>query len=183
MSWRPFRRGRDAVREYRTVAGLPRSPSGSRNVVLIVWDTVRAYNLGLYGYFRDTTPNLSRWAQKGVKYNRALAPAPWTYPSHSCFFTGQWPFRINSQWKLKLDTPDPTLAEYLRLTGLSDRRVFGEHQLLHLRDWAGSGLRPFRGLLADADVPPDAHGSREMAPREPPGSWRLPRPESRRFLR
>ncbi len=107
----------DAIRERRTVAGLPRPPSGARNAVLIVWDTVRAYNLGLYGYFRDTTPNLSRWAQKGVKYNSALAPAPWTYPSHTCFFTGQWPFRLNTQWNFRLDSPAPTLAEYLASRG------------------------------------------------------------------
>jgi arylsulfatase A-like enzyme len=109
--------GRDVLRERRELARLPGPPSGARNVVLIVWDTVRAYNLGLYGYFQDTTPNLSRWAQRGVKYNRALAPAPWTYPSHSSFFTGQWPLRINTQWNFKLDTPDPTLAEYLASRG------------------------------------------------------------------
>ena len=57
--------GWQAVREYRTVAGLPPPPPGARNVVLIVWDTVRAYNLSPYGYPRDTTPNLARWAQKG----------------------------------------------------------------------------------------------------------------------
>ena len=70
-----------------------------------------------YGYPRNTTPNLARWARKGVRYDLALAPAPWTYPSHSCFFTGQWPFKLNSQWKFTLDTPDPTLAEYLALRG------------------------------------------------------------------
>ena len=50
-------------------------------------------------------------------YNLAVAPAPWTYPSHSCFFTGQWPFQLNSQWKFPLDAPDPTLAEYLASRG------------------------------------------------------------------
>ena len=109
--------GRQAVREYRAVAGLPAPPPRARNVVLIVWDTVRAYNLSLYGYPRDTTPNLARWARKGVRYDYALAPAPWTYPSHSCFFTGQWPFQLNSQWKFTLDAPDPTLAEYLASRG------------------------------------------------------------------
>ena len=109
--------GRQAIREYRAVAGLPPPPPGARNVVLIVWDTVRAYNLSLYGYPRNTTPNLARWAREGVRYNLALAPAPWTYPSHSCFFTGQWPFKLNSQWKFTLDTPDPTLAEYLASRG------------------------------------------------------------------
>ena len=109
--------GRQAIREHLAVAGLPPPPAGARNVVLIVWDTVRAYNLSLYGYPRNTTPNLARWARKGVRYNLALAPAPWTYPSHSCFFTGQWPFQLNSQWKFTLDTPDPTLAEYLASRG------------------------------------------------------------------
>jgi arylsulfatase A-like enzyme len=112
-----FSSGREAVREYRAVAGLPPAPSGARNVVLIVWDTVRASNLGLYGYDRNNTPNLELCARKGVQYKRALAPAAWTFPSHSCFFTGQWPFRLNTQWKFTLDTTYPTLAEYLASRG------------------------------------------------------------------
>jgi arylsulfatase A-like enzyme len=109
--------GRQASREARAVAGLPAPPAGARNVILIVWDTVRANSLSAYGYPRDTTPNLARWAQRGVRYRSAIAPAPWTYPSHSCFFTGRWPFQLNSQWKLTLDAPDPTLAEYLANQG------------------------------------------------------------------
>jgi arylsulfatase A-like enzyme len=109
--------GWQAVREYRTVAGLPAAPAKAHNVVLIVWDTVRAYSLSAYGYKRNTTPYLEQWARTGVKYDLAVSPAPWTYPSHSCFFTGQWPFRLDSQWKFKLDTPAPTLAEYLATQG------------------------------------------------------------------
>jgi arylsulfatase A-like enzyme len=109
--------GWQAVREYRTIAALPRPQAGARNVVLIVWDTVRAYNLSAYGYLRDTTPNLTQWAQRGVKYNCALAAAPWTYPSHSCFFTGQWPYSLNTQWKFTLESPEPTLAEFLTSRG------------------------------------------------------------------
>lgn len=109
--------GRQAAGEYRTLARLPPAPPAARNVVLIVWDTVRAYNLSIHRYPRLTTPNLARWARKGVVYNSALAPAPWTYPSHTSFFTGQWPLKLNSQWKFTLDTPDPTLAEYLGSLG------------------------------------------------------------------
>jgi arylsulfatase A-like enzyme len=96
---------------------LPSAPPGARNVVLIVWDTVRASYTSLHGYERDTTPNLAAWARKGVRYDRALAPAPWTFPSHTSFFTGQWPFRLNSQWKYALDASHPTLAEYLGSRG------------------------------------------------------------------
>jgi len=105
--------GQQAIREHLAVAGLPPAPPGARNVVLIVWDTVRAYNLSAYGYPRDTSANLAQCARQGVLYNLAVAPAPWTYPSHSTFFTGEWPFKLNSQWKFGQDTPDPTLAEFL----------------------------------------------------------------------
>ena len=109
--------GRQAVGEYRAVAALPAPAPSARNVVLIVWDTVRAFNLSLYGYPRDTTPNLVRWARQGVTYKLALSPAPWTLPAHASFFTGQWPLRLNSHWKFKLDAPYPTLAEYLASRG------------------------------------------------------------------
>jgi arylsulfatase A-like enzyme len=109
--------GRRAVSESRAVAGLPSPPPRARNVVLIVWDTVRASHMSLYRYQRDTTPNLVGWARKGVRYDRAMAPAPWTFPSHCSFFTGQWPFQLDSQWKYTLDTPHLTLAEYLASRG------------------------------------------------------------------
>jgi arylsulfatase A-like enzyme len=109
--------GRQAWREARAVAALPPAPPRARNVILIVWDTVRAYDLSSYGYDRDTTPNLTRWARQGVRYAQAAATAPWTFPSQSSFFTGRWPFQLNSQWQPALDTADPTLAEYLASRG------------------------------------------------------------------
>ena len=112
-----FSSGRQALRKYRAVTDSPAPPPGAHNVVLIVWDTVRAVNLSLYGYPRDTTPNLVKWARMGVRHEMALVPAPWTYPSHSCFFTGQWPYKLNSQWNRSLDTSKPTLAEYLASRG------------------------------------------------------------------
>jgi arylsulfatase A-like enzyme len=108
--------GLGALRESRAVGALP-APPRARNVVLIVWDTVRAQSLHMYGYARETVPNLSRWARSGVTYYYALAPAPWTFPSHSSFFTGRWPNALDSQWKPRLDNPAPTLAEYLASRG------------------------------------------------------------------
>jgi arylsulfatase A-like enzyme len=109
--------GWHALQEHRALVGLPAAPAGALNVVLVVWDTVRASSLSLHDYPRDTTPNLRRWARKGIRFNLPLAPAPWTYPSHSCFFTGEWPYKLNSQWKHSLDAPVPTLAGYLASRG------------------------------------------------------------------
>ncbi len=105
------------IQETRAVAALPQAPAGAKNVLLIVWDTVRAESLTPYGYSRSTTPNLDLWARSGVQFQMALAPAPWTYPSHTSFFTGYWPYQLDSQWKYEFDAPVPTLAEYLGSRG------------------------------------------------------------------
>lgn len=67
------------------------SPPPPPNVVFIVLDTVRAANLGCHGYERNTSPNLDALAASGVHYTRAIAPAPWTLPSHASMFTGYFP--------------------------------------------------------------------------------------------
>jgi arylsulfatase A-like enzyme len=108
---------REHARETRSLARLPPASRGAKNVLLLVMDTVRAENLGLYGYGRGTTPHLSRWAKRGVKFDWALAPAPWTFPSHCSFLTGQWPSTLNAHWQPTLDAPYPTLAEFLAARG------------------------------------------------------------------
>jgi arylsulfatase A-like enzyme len=104
--------------QSRFIARLPAPPpAGSPNVLLIVLDTVRADNLSLYGYPRATTPSLARWANRGVRFDWALAPSCWTYPSHCSFFTGRWPRDLDSHWHPVLDTPAPTVAEFLASRG------------------------------------------------------------------
>ncbi len=85
----------------------------AKNVVLIVLDTVRAGSLSLYGYDRETTPNLARWAARGVRFDRAYSTAPWTAPSHASMFTGKWSRQLSVGWNRPLDGTSPTLAEFL----------------------------------------------------------------------
>ncbi len=108
---------REAAAESRARSRLPAPPVDGPNVLLIVMDTVRADSLGLHGYSRDTTPNLSRWARKGVQFEWALAPAPWTFPSHCSFLTGRWPSTLDAHWKPVLDPATPTLAGFLAARG------------------------------------------------------------------
>jgi len=61
------------------------------NVLWIVWDTVRADHLGLYGYERPTTPFLSEWAREGRVFEDCLSVANATVPAHASMFTGLWP--------------------------------------------------------------------------------------------
>lgn len=90
-----------------------------KNVILIVLDTVRADHLGLYGYVRDTTPNLAKLASRGVRFDRAFSTAPWTAPSHAGLFTGRWPHELSIGWDRPLDSTHATLAEVLAGAGYS----------------------------------------------------------------
>jgi arylsulfatase A-like enzyme len=71
----------------RALPADPRAP----NVILIVMDTVRADHLSVYGYERDTTPNLRRFGEGATTYLRAVSAADHTLSSHATLFTGMFP--------------------------------------------------------------------------------------------
>ena len=110
-------RGKQLVREKRALAALPTAPPSTPNVLLIVLDTVRAMDLGLYGYDRPTTTELRAWASRGVTYRRAFSVAPWTLPSHASMFTGRLVHEMSADWMVPLDDQWPTLAETLARRG------------------------------------------------------------------
>jgi arylsulfatase A-like enzyme len=103
--------------EYRQQATLPPAAAGAQNVLLVVWDTVRAANTSLHGYGRVTTPNLERLARRGVRFERAFSTSSWTLPSHASIFTGRWPHELGADWKAPVRDGVPTLAEFLAAHG------------------------------------------------------------------
>lgn len=62
----------------------------ARNVIVVSLDTLRADRLGVYGYGRSTSPNLTALAERSVVFERAQAQAPQTAPSHASLFTSQF---------------------------------------------------------------------------------------------
>jgi arylsulfatase A-like enzyme len=103
--------------ERTALSRLPDAPPDAPNVLLIVLDTVRAQNLSLYGYVRETTPRLEALALTAMVYDRAVAPSSWTLPSHASMFTGVPPHRQSGNFGRPLDETLPTLAEALRDRG------------------------------------------------------------------
>jgi arylsulfatase A-like enzyme len=99
--------------KQRHEAARPLPPTDSPNVLFIVLDTVRLDHLSLHGYQRPTTPTLERLAKKGIRFDGARAPAPWTLASHASFFSGRWPHELGANWSKPIRTKFPLLAEYL----------------------------------------------------------------------
>ncbi len=107
------------VTRQRAIAAMPEAPAGAPDVLLIILDTVRASALSLYGYGRETTPELDEFAKGGVVFETAIAPAPWTLPSHATMFTGRYPAWLNVDFQQRMNRAEPTLAELLRAKGYS----------------------------------------------------------------
>jgi arylsulfatase A-like enzyme len=103
--------------ENRSRSLFPAPPAQSPNVLLIVLDTVRAQNLSLYGYARDTTPALRKFAKSCTLFERAVSTAPWTLPSHASMFTGRCPGGLSAGWGTPLNDTYPTVAEMFREQG------------------------------------------------------------------
>jgi arylsulfatase A-like enzyme len=108
--------------ERRATNALPATTQNAPNVLFIVLDTVRAESVDLGGKdaLRETsanTPNLRRLAAEGAVFERAIAPAPWTLPSHASMFTGRHPYELSARWFASLDDTYPTLAERLQEEG------------------------------------------------------------------
>ena len=78
--------------------GLANSlPSGEQtrnpqNVIMVVFDAFSACNISLYGYGRETTPNLARLAERAVVYHNHYAGGNFTTPGTASLLTGTLPW-------------------------------------------------------------------------------------------
>jgi len=94
---------------------MDRTPQS--NVLFVVLDTVRKDRLEPYGYERETTPELSRFAEEATVFESAVAPAPWTLPVHASLFTGRYPSQHGADQGSPYLDDETTLASTLSAAG------------------------------------------------------------------
>ena len=103
-----------------STAPLPpdaRPDPGKPPVVLIVWDTARVDHTSLGGYSRDTTPNLTRFAQGATVFPRAVTTGNFTLTTHASMFTGLYPSWHGAGMPDKLSENRPLEAQVPTLAG------------------------------------------------------------------
>lgn len=61
------------------------------NVIVYLADTLRADHLQCYGYRRQSSPNIARFAAKSTVFERCYAASSWTKPACASLFTGVYP--------------------------------------------------------------------------------------------
>ncbi len=110
--------------------------STSLNFLIISFDALRADALGLYGYPRNTSPNLDRFAKQALVFDNAYTASPTTPTSFAAAFSGQYPFRVFIGWKL---LPTITLASVMKESGFYTFGLFNNVQLAPERNF-GQGF-------------------------------------------
>ena len=149
------------------------------NVLIVLWDTVRADRMSAYGYARPTTPRIAAWAERAAVFERASSPGIWTLPAHASMFTGLPPqaHGADERW-MWLDQRFVTMAEHFSAAGYATYALAANALLCgetNLVKGFGVRLNTYRGKLATPaarmtrrKVPPGDR-SNELAP-----GWRPP---------
>ena len=90
------------------------------NVILISIDTLRADHVGVYGYDKDTTPNIDRLAEESFVFVNARSESSWTAPAHASLLFSKYPHELNFYryaWPAspgKISNSEVSLAEELK---------------------------------------------------------------------
>jgi arylsulfatase A-like enzyme len=120
------------------------------NIILIVMDTVRADHLSLYGYERDTTPNLRNFAEEATLYLHAIASSNTTLSTHASIFTGLYPRQHGAYMKppeypygVPLSANFDTIAEILSREGYSTMAVTSNYQYVNPESGLAQGFQYF----------------------------------------
>lgn len=64
-----------------------------QNILIVVFDALTAHNISLYGYPRETMPNLSRLAQRAIIYHNHFSGGNYTTPGTASLLTGTYPWK------------------------------------------------------------------------------------------
>lgn len=120
------------------------------NFVLISLDTLRPDTLGCYGNAKALTPTLDAVCKDGTVFDRAVANAPWTLPSHVSLLTGRYP-RNHGVKNVGKQVPDdvPMLQEILAEAGYATAAIIGSPKL-------GPRYGLDRGFQQGVEHPPGA---------------------------
>jgi hypothetical protein len=121
------------------------APANSPNVLMIIVDTLRADHLSTYGYDRETSPNITEFAARGVLFRNAISAASWTLPSHASIVTGKLPHEHEADRPDRyLDGRFPTVAEAFSHRGYHTAAFSANWWLFARRLGFGRGFMHFQ---------------------------------------
>lgn len=99
-------------------------PKPKYNLILISVDTLRADHMGVYGYPKNTTPNIDKWAKSATIYKNAYTVYPLTFHSFYTLFTGSDDVLDSEDLKYNFSNIDSKAKNIQTLTKILKRNHF-----------------------------------------------------------
>jgi len=81
-----------AIPRFGMVPRASQPTPGGQNVLLVVFDALSAHQTSLYGYHRQTMPNLDQLAERAIVYHNHFAGGNFTTPGTASLLTGTLPW-------------------------------------------------------------------------------------------
>jgi arylsulfatase len=127
---------------------------GVRSVVLVTIDTLRADRLSSYGHWRETSPSLDAFLDRGARFEYAFSTSSLTAPSHVSLMTGLYPEYTSvgtDNRKYSLIEETTTLAEICRDAGMRTGAVVSNF-VLHRGLGLDQGFESYDDDLTDREM-------------------------------
>ena len=151
LETRAFEKDGDLFRAYWGAPAIAVDPKvGVRRdplVIVYLVDTLRADHTTPYGYQRQTTPELGKFAKDAVVFESGVAHSSWTKPSVASLMTSRLPSRHHAvQLRDPLDSGQVTLAEMLAAKGFATGAVIANSVIYAADSNFSQGFDVFEGL-------------------------------------
>ncbi|MGA1839551.1 MAG: sulfatase [bacterium] len=121
------------------------------NIFLITVDTLRADHLGCYGYPKDTSPNIDRFASNALLFENCFSNASETWSSCASILSGFLPHETKAIERLSLPMGVEILPIILKRLGYKTVGVVSNYLLRKKSGWA-QGFTIFDDSLEDREV-------------------------------
>jgi len=83
--------------------GKPAQQGSPQNIIILLFDAMSARDLSVYGYPRNTTPNLMRFANRANVYHSHYSAGNFTIPGTTSLLTGLYPWTHRANQRLRVD--------------------------------------------------------------------------------
>jgi len=129
-------------------------PPARKNVVLILFDSLRKDHVPWYGYWRNTTPALLQLSKRALVFDQYIVQSSWTKPSVASLLTSTYPSThgaISQKSDSQLPTSLLTLPEVLQDAGYHTAAVMENPHMGDRRSAKGfdQGFDSYRYIRPD----------------------------------
>ena len=132
------------------------------NLILISVDTLRPDHMGVYGYEKNTTPNIDKWAKGATVLTNMHTVVPATFPSFTTLMTGKHVFdtQIYNNFGVRfdgkllnggepIDSNTQTIADILSANGYITAAFITNQSLNTKLTNIGKGFKQYNHFIGD----------------------------------